>query len=114
MKARSFIASAFLLSTAVLALLGAGGTQASGPVSAASPSVNPPDPPFSTAKPSAHVPYDPFTHPATLPEYPSKPRSSQLRPRAVPAKPTGIDLDVTHISRAPMYNRFLYRTLSMN
>ena len=63
-----------------------------------------PTPPLSV--PSAHVPYDPFTHPATLPEYPSEPRSSQLQTRTVRAKPTGIDLDVTYISRAPMYNRY--------
>jgi hypothetical protein len=49
MKARSFIASAFLLSTAVLALLGPGEARPGGPTNAASPSVNPADPLFSTA-----------------------------------------------------------------
>ena len=55
---------------------------------------------------SSHVPYDPFTRQETLPEYPRQPRAFGLQPQTKLAKPTGIDLDVTIISRAPMYNRY--------
>jgi sugar lactone lactonase YvrE len=55
-----------------------------------------------------HIPYDPFVHSDTLPEYPPynnlNPTPFQRLPLLV--KPSGIDLDVTYISRTSMYNRY--------
>jgi YVTN family beta-propeller protein len=55
---------------------------------------------------SLHTPYDPFQHPEALPQYPPQPRPARS-PLQVPlARPAGVDLDVTHISRAPLYTRY--------
>ncbi|MCX6028722.1 MAG: CSLREA domain-containing protein [Chloroflexi bacterium] len=56
---------------------------------------------------SPHIPYDPFARHDTLPPYPynTLPLAGD-RPGATLVKPAGVDLDVTYISRAPMYNAY--------
>jgi len=54
-----------------------------------------------------HVPYDPFERLETLPAYPynnTRPPSPQSQVSLT--QPAGIDLDVTYISRAPLYTRY--------
>lgn len=56
---------------------------------------------------SRHTPYNPFQLCERLPEYPHnilRPAGGQGRPALT--KPSGVDLDVTYISRTPMYNRY--------
>ncbi len=63
--------------------------------------------PAATPAPPQHVPYDPFQRHTTLPAYPYnhwRPAGMQARPAL--AKPAGVDLDVTYISRTPMYDRY--------
>jgi hypothetical protein len=54
----------------------------------------------------AHAPYDPFRRPETLPRYPAEPLLPPSQSELPWTKPEGIDLDVTYISRAPMFNRY--------
>lgn len=54
-----------------------------------------------------HVTYDPFARRGTLPDYPYNGVTSLRPPSSLPsAKPSGIDLDVTYISRTPLCNRY--------
>ena len=54
-----------------------------------------------------HIPYDPFERLRTLPAYPyDNTRPSRPQSQASLTKPAGIDLDVTYISRTPLYNRY--------
>jgi hypothetical protein len=69
--------------------------------------VSPPTPPTVEFAPPNHIPYDPYQRLDTLPEYPYnglQPIRTQAQP--MPAKPAGIDLDVTYIGRSPMYKRY--------
>jgi hypothetical protein len=54
-----------------------------------------------------HVPYDPFARSDRLPEYAYNKLSSMIIDRlSLLIKPAGVDLDVTIISRTPMYQRY--------
>lgn len=55
---------------------------------------------------TTHKPYDPFESRATLPEYPDRSDPPKPRPEALLTKPPGVDLDVTYISRNPLYSRY--------
>jgi PKD repeat protein len=56
---------------------------------------------------AGHKPYDPFEYQQTLPSYSGEPTFPEPRLEATLMKPTGVDLDVTYISRSPMYNRYV-------
>ncbi len=63
-----------------------------------------------TSESAGHFPYDPFARHDTLPAYPYNTLpSAGARPGAALVKPAGVDLDVTYISRAPMYNAYQVR-----
>jgi hypothetical protein len=53
-----------------------------------------------------HIPYNPFNHRETFPESQLNNLQSSSRSEASMSKPSGIDLDVTYVSRSPMYNRY--------
>ncbi|MEO0073953.1 MAG: LamG-like jellyroll fold domain-containing protein [candidate division WOR-3 bacterium] len=74
------------------------------------PGLGPTSPPIPGALEFAlpnHVPYDPFQRHETLPEYPyNRMRPAGMQARPALAKPAGVDLDVTYISRTPLYNSY--------
>ncbi|MBC7227754.1 MAG: 6-bladed beta-propeller, partial [Thermoflexales bacterium] len=54
-----------------------------------------------------HIPYNPLQPYETLPEYPyNHLHPVYRRPLHTFAKPAGVDLDVTYISRTPLYSRY--------
>jgi len=54
-----------------------------------------------------HIPYSPFERLETLPAYPyNNTRPPRSQSQASLTKPAGIDLDVTYISRTPLYSRY--------
>lgn len=70
-------------------------------------SKTPPVPLTAEFAPSEHIPYDPYQRLQTLPEYPyNGSRSTGTQALSALAKPDGIDLDVTYISRTPMHKRY--------
>ena len=76
-----------------------GASESAGHFAAVSPALAP--------TPSVHVSYDPFARHETLPAYPYNALPpARARPGAGLVKPAGIDLDVTCISRDPMYSRY--------
>ncbi len=55
------------------------------------------------SSPSYHLP---FRLAANFIKTSSEPRSTELQPQTPLTRPVGIDLDVTYISRTPLYNRY--------
>jgi hypothetical protein len=54
-----------------------------------------------------HIPYNPFQRHETLPEYPyNRLGPASMRVGPMPTRPAGVDLDVTYISRTPMYYKY--------
>ncbi|MFV2044346.1 MAG: CARDB domain-containing protein, partial [Anaerolineales bacterium] len=64
----------------------------------------PPPAPAPTEAPNHHIPFNPIERSRVLPAYPYGGPPAGLQSQ-IP-KPEGIDLDVTYISRSPMYNRY--------
>ena len=104
MKTRILSALVIVGGLALLLMLATAAQGTTKPVVAPS---SPPTPLPIEVAPPVHIPYNPFLRSDTLPEYPyNKLRPSGLRPQPAPTKPAGIDLDVTYISRWPMYNHY--------
>ncbi len=111
MKARFFAVSTLVVGLTLLLAL-AVTTRGAEPSAPPNPTVTP-IPPLTVVVSPTHVPYDPFKRWETLPEYPyNNLRPLKPQPQPVLAKPAGIDLDVTYISRTPMYNRYDLRYTS--
>lgn len=70
------------------------------------PQIRPTNPTPAASEVSEHKPYEPLEQRETLALYPPEPTISELRPHAPLSKPPGVDLDVTYISRSPMYSRY--------
>jgi hypothetical protein len=104
MKARFIVVLGLVLGLTLLMAVIAMAQETEAPAPSAPPVAPGPTP----GVPPVHVPYDPFKRWDTLPEYPYN-KLRPLAPRAgvLATKPAGIDLDVTYISRAPLYN--IYR-----